>query len=87
MDQEGRPTPLFEKALDSRSQDLDELYCPTGAIWISEVSELKKFGSFYSPSYRVAELPWKSAIDIDDLDDLEMAEVLANQKYSVKGLG
>ena len=30
IDKSGAPKPLFEKALETRSQDLDTLYCPSG---------------------------------------------------------
>jgi len=68
--------PIFPEALRKRSQDLDELFCPTGAIWIAKTEALKKSGTFYSPSYRVHELTWESAVDIDEEADLRMAELI-----------
>ena len=74
IDESGAPQPLFEKALESRSQDLDTLYCPTGALWIAERKSFVAAGTFYGSNYRLCELPWLSAVDIDDYDDLKMAD-------------
>ena len=68
--------PVFNNTIKSRSQDLDELYCPTGALWIASVPEILKSGTFYGENFHFGILNWKSAIDIDDYDDLEMAKVL-----------
>ena len=71
-----RPKPIFQKFIKQRSQDLPDLYCPTGAIWISKVSSLHKHKTFYAPKYGIFKMDWISAIDIDDYDDLEMAKIL-----------
>lgn len=73
------PEWLFPHALISRSQDLDDLYCPTGAIWTSTVESLLNCRSFYSPDLKLYPLSWQSSVDIDDYDDLSMAKyVLAS---------
>lgn len=69
------PKPLFPEAMKKRSQDLGELYCPTGAVWIAEAEELKRQKTFYGEGYTVFPLEWRNAVDIDDIDDLRMAEV------------
>jgi len=66
---------LFEETVKSRSQDLEELYCPTGAIWIAKVDHLKKYKSFYG-EHRFFELDWKNAVDIDNYEDVEIAKAL-----------
>lgn len=70
------PVPLFEGATTTRSQDLPELYCPTGAIWISTIEKLRTHKTFYSPGWRFYILPWEAAVDIDDYDDLRLAQAL-----------
>ncbi len=70
----GEYEPMFPKALSVRSQDLDDLYCPTGSIWMAKLSSLEKDGTFYGNGYRFSEIPWESAIDIDDWSDLEFAK-------------
>jgi len=74
ISKEGKPVPMFPEAQMTRSQDLPELFCPTGAVWISRVSEVLKANSFYGPGYEFFEIDWISAIDIDDYKDLEMAK-------------
>lgn len=68
---------MFPKALTMRSQDLDDLYCPTGSIWIAKLSNLVKEGTFYGKDHRFSEISWKSAVDIDDWSDLEFAQKVA----------
>ena len=57
-----------------RSQDLPDLYCPSGAIWIANSSKLKLEQTFHSKDLSFEELDWMAAIDIDDETDLEMAK-------------
>ena len=70
----GEDEKLFPEALKMRSQDLPELFCPTGAIWFSKTQVLKQHKTFYSPSHKFFPIDWLSAMDIDDFDDLEMAK-------------
>ena len=76
LDERGRPDPLFPDTRSQRSQDLDLLYCPTGAIWISKVTELQEAGTFYGPGHVYFPMNWRAAVDIDDYDDLDMARVV-----------
>ena len=70
--------PLFPKYLKKRSQDLTDLFCPTGAIWIARVKELFKSKSFYGKKFYFEEINWINAIDIDDKDDLNFAKIARN---------
>lgn len=67
------PQPLFPEALKSRSQDLSELYCPTGALWIAKTNKIKETKSFYSEGFRFFPLSLKSSIDIDNYEDINFA--------------
>lgn len=80
LKKDGQPEELFKKALGMRSQDLEDLYCPTGAIWIAKADSLIREGSFYGKGYKMYPLDWKSAVDIDTIEDLEMARCLAAMK-------
>jgi len=74
IESNGKTIPIFSDDLrKKRSQDLPELYCPTGAIWIANVSKLMISKSFYGVDYSFYPMPWVKAIDIDDYNDLEMA--------------
>lgn len=77
---DGALVPLFPKALVTRSQDLERLLCPTGAIWWAKTDVLLKHGTFYAPGYSGFEIPWDRALDIDDEDDWKMAEALIQLK-------
>jgi N-acylneuraminate cytidylyltransferase len=70
------PKPIFPKALKMRSQDLEKLYCPTGAIWIANVQELMECGTFYGPGYSMFPLEFIHSLDIDDYNDLRLAEAI-----------
>jgi CMP-N-acetylneuraminic acid synthetase len=72
----GRPTPLFPKALKSRSQDLNKLYCPTGSIWIAKSEALRQHDTFYGPNYSLEIMSWEEAVDIDEWEDLKFARVV-----------
>ncbi len=73
----GRLEPLFPDALARRSQDLAELFCPTGAVWWARTAALRRAGTFYGEGVRGFPLAWRHAVDIDDEDDFAMAEALA----------
>lgn len=74
LDDESIPHRIFKDTHQKRSQDLSDLYCPTGAIWIAKCKELLKENTFYGSGHRFYPLPWISAVDIDDEDDFELAE-------------
>ncbi len=65
---------IMKEGIGKRSQDLEELYCPTGVIWIAKVDQLKAANTFYGPGYEFCEINWKSAVDIDNYEDLEFAK-------------
>ena len=73
----GSGTSLFPNALQERSQDLAQLYCPTGAIWIARTEALLATGSFYGPQTCYVPLNWLSSFDIDTVEDLKIASILA----------
>lgn len=71
-----RASPLFPKAVQKQSQKLPDLYCPTGAIWIANIKALKKYGSFYGKAYTFYPMDWTAAVDIDNMDDIEVARMV-----------
>ncbi|NJO53467.1 MAG: acylneuraminate cytidylyltransferase family protein [Bacteroidales bacterium] len=74
LDANGAGSWAFPDAARSRSQDLPPLYVPTGAIWIAHAGPLVAAGTFYGPGHRFEPMPWQSAVDIDDAEDLAFAE-------------
>ena len=79
--EDGKGTALFTKEIKQRSQDLPDVYCPSGAIWLAQVDNFLKEKTFYGKDYCLFPLSWISAVDIDNYDDLEMAELAFNLRY------
>ncbi|HEY8256269.1 MAG TPA: acylneuraminate cytidylyltransferase family protein [Gemmatimonadales bacterium] len=78
---EGRELqPVFETVVTSRSQDLPELFCPTGAIWWAKAATLRRTRTFHVPGRTGWEIPWQHGVDIDTEDDWAMAETLLAQQ-------
>jgi N-acylneuraminate cytidylyltransferase len=73
LDEQGHPDWIF-KDTQKRSQDLPDLFSPTGAIWIADIPSLKKAGTFYGEGHVFWEMDWKRAIDIDNYEDIELAK-------------
>lgn len=85
--EDGSYSKIFDGDSNTRSQDLPELLCPTGATWITTKKLLNEYESFYSLAYHFFKIDWKEAVDIDDLQDLEMAKTaycLINEIQSLK---
>jgi N-acylneuraminate cytidylyltransferase len=76
LDEDGIPQRLFPATGSRRSQDLETLYCPTGAIWIADSAALKREGTFYGEGHVFENMHWTSAVDIDDYEDLAMAKAV-----------
>lgn len=81
LDDKFKPEFVFPESLKARSQDLPDLYCPTGAIWIAKVKELMKDRSFYGNGHIFYPIGWKEAVDIDDREDLELASAVFQSKF------
>jgi N-acylneuraminate cytidylyltransferase len=72
-----KPEPLFEANIrEKRSQDQEDLYCPTGAIWIARVPRLLDSKTFYGEGFRMVPMDWKKALDIDNQEDLELTKAV-----------
>lgn len=68
--------PLFAQEVTRRSQDLPELFCPTGVIWWATADTLRAARTFHVSGRTGWEIPWQRAVDIDTEDDWAMAEAL-----------
>jgi N-acylneuraminate cytidylyltransferase len=77
-------TPLFREQLKQRSQDLPELFCPSGAVWWAKSDVLCQNQTFHVENRIGWEMPWQEAVDIDDEADWQMAEFLM-QMHHVAG--
>lgn len=68
----------FDKFLAQRSQDLPNYLIPTGAIWGAHWNYLREYRSFYGPKFRVFEMDWVEALDIDTPAELEICKTMAS---------
>jgi N-acylneuraminate cytidylyltransferase len=76
MDNQNKLTPIFQEQMTKRSQDLPEIYCPTGAIWWAKADVLRQEKTFHTFNRTGWEMPWYRAVDIDTEDDWQLAELL-----------
>ena len=67
---------MFPEIKNKRSQDLPNLYCPSGAIWLANRDLFYANKNFYIPGYNYKMLDWTSSVDIDNNDDYIMAKFL-----------
>jgi N-acylneuraminate cytidylyltransferase len=75
-DEEFKLDPVFKEFITMRSQDLPELFCPTGAVWWAQADVLRRERTYHVATRRGWEIPWQRGVDIDTNDDWIMAEVL-----------
>jgi CMP-N-acetylneuraminic acid synthetase len=81
LNEQNNHTFIFPDALKKRSQDLDDLFCPTGSIWMAKGKALKKSQSFYGDKQQFSPIHWIAAVDIDDKQDLEFAMSLSQLEF------
>ncbi len=72
----GELQPLFEQKVVARSQDLPELFCPTGAVWWAKAATLRRTRTYHVPGRTGWKIAWQHGVDIDTEDDWTMAETL-----------
>ena len=75
LNEQGLGEKLFPEMANKRSQDLPNLYCPSGALWIAKREKLLEYKNFYMEDTRYYPLPWLSSVDIDEYEDFLMAEL------------
>lgn len=75
LDEQYKPQRIFEDTL-IRSQDLPELFCPTGAVWIANIKSLKRSNTFYGQDHIFWKMDWERALDIDSYEDIELGKKL-----------
>ena len=65
-----------DEYLRMRRQELEKVYIPNGAIYISTPENLRKYKGFYGLRTIPYIMPPERSIDIDDATDLMLAELL-----------
>lgn len=84
LDKDNRAKKIFSKSKQERSQDLGEVFLPSGAIWLAKASMLKEAESFYGNNYVFEEISWLQALDIDTSYELEIAMKLHSIFYQAE---
>jgi CMP-N-acetylneuraminic acid synthetase len=69
---------LFGERSLVRSQDLPSTFCPTGAIWWARTKDFLAQNAFYGSPFHLAAMDANRGIDIDDEEDLKLAELLVH---------
>jgi N-acylneuraminate cytidylyltransferase len=78
---------IFPDQSASRSQDLPDLFCPTGAIWWANADALRHAKTFHIPGRTGWEINWQHAIDIDTEEDWEMGELMMEKRMLERSAG
>lgn len=79
MDAGGRGKWLFDGDFNQvLSQELPTALCPTGAIWWAQAREFQDQKAFYGDPFHLAEIEANRGMDIDNEEDLALAEVLVS---------
>lgn len=85
-DAQFRLEPVFKDYIMQRSQDLPEIFCPTGAIWWAKTPVLRKEGTYHIPNRTGWAMPsWENALDIDTEEDWALVEALMGLARARKG--
>jgi CMP-N-acetylneuraminic acid synthetase len=69
---------LFGDRYLVRSQELSRTFCPTGAIWWARTTDFLAQNAFYGSPFHLAPMDANRGIDIDDEEDLQLAELLVH---------
>lgn len=69
---------LFGERSLVRSQELPRTFCPTGAIWWARTRNFLAQNAFYGSPFHLAPMDPNRGIDIDDEEDLKLAELLVH---------
>ena len=77
-DEQGRGQWVFGERHLLRSQELGHTFCPTGAIWWARTVDFLAQSAFYGSPFHLAPMDANRGIDIDDEEDLKLADLLVH---------
>jgi len=75
-DKEYRGRWLLGNQFLTRSQELSRTFCPTGAVWWARRKDLLAQNTFYGSPFHLAQIDANRGVDIDDDEDLSLADLL-----------
>lgn len=76
LDESFKVSHLHSEKWKQRSQDLPDVYCPTGAVWFARAALLRKAKTFHTDDKTGFVIPWPRGLDIDSIEDWKLAELL-----------
>ncbi|MCK9579558.1 MAG: pseudaminic acid cytidylyltransferase [Methanoregula sp.] len=82
IDSTGCAIPRYPEKLNVRSQDLKKCFYDTGSFMFLTISQLVHWDETTDIKYIAYPLPKCRSVDIDDQDDLELAEILYRGNHS-----
>lgn len=85
-DEQQRGTWLYGERYLLRSQQLPKAFCPTGAIWFARTNDFLEQNAFYGSPFHLAPMDANRGIDMDDEEDLRLAELLVHGIFARDGL-
>jgi len=85
LDDHRKVAPVFKEQMSIRSQDLPDVFCPTGAIWWAKSEVLRQLKTFYAAGCTGWEIAWQRAVDIDTEEDWQLAELLMQARKEGRG--
>jgi CMP-N-acetylneuraminic acid synthetase len=76
---DGTMAPVIEPdRLNTRRQELPEVFAPNGAVFVARVPWYRENRTFYGPDTVAYEMPAERSVDVDTALDLALVETLLN---------
>ena len=82
LDKNHKPNLNNKKFISYRTQDLTKNYHDAGQFYLCKSNDLKKNFSIFSNSSRAIVLPKNKAIDIDEMEDILLADSLLKNNFA-----
>jgi N-acylneuraminate cytidylyltransferase/CMP-N,N'-diacetyllegionaminic acid synthase len=80
LDAQGRPEDVIAGAALANRQEVRPAYLPNGAIYVFRMALLKEKRTYHSDRTYAYVMPRERSVDIDTLDDFELAELLMKRR-------
>jgi len=74
-------TPMWKDLVNKRDDEISELVVDNGSTYAVPVELFRECKSFYGQKLKAYKMPINKSIDINSLDDFEMAEYFFKQKH------
>jgi CMP-N-acetylneuraminic acid synthetase len=75
----------YDPARRPNTQDLPDIYALNYALNLIKRSDMKNYRDFIGRNPLLQEISEKEAIDIDNIQDFELAEIIYNKQYETTG--